>query len=79
MALGLRTLTTQTGQALQKNLHLESDDIATLIGSKAILKLLNANNIEQADSKLLQEQQLLEDLERTALAMRGERKSRNGR
>ncbi|OPH36358.1 type I-F CRISPR-associated helicase Cas3f [Moraxella atlantae] len=72
VALGLRTLTTQTGQALQKNLHLESDDIATLIGSKAILKLLNTNNIEYADSKLLQDQQqLLEDLERTALALRG--------
>lgn len=73
IALGLRTLTTQTGQALQKNLHLDDSEIATLIGSKAILRLLNANTkAEQESSQLLKEQQqLLEDLERTALAMRG--------
>lgn len=73
VALGLRTLTTQTGQALQKNLHLDNGEIATLIGSKAILRLLNANHqAEQKGSQLLKEQQqLLEDLESTALAMQG--------
>lgn len=73
VALGLRTLTTQTGQALQKNLHLDDSEIATLIGSKVILRLLNANNeANQKESQLLKEQrQLLEDLEKTALALRG--------
>lgn len=70
IALGLRTLTTQTGQSLQQNLHLDDSEIATLIGSKAILRLLNANN--NKNDPLIQEQkELLENLEKTALALRG--------
>jgi CRISPR-associated endonuclease/helicase Cas3 len=39
IALGLRTLTQQTGDALTSLLGLADDDIATLIGSQAIKKL----------------------------------------
>ncbi len=39
VALGLRTLTLQTGDALQARLHLESDDLAVLIGSQAVRQL----------------------------------------
>lgn len=41
VALGLRTLTLQTGDALQERLHLESDDLAVLIGSQAVRELHN--------------------------------------
>jgi len=37
VALGLRTLTLQTGAALQDRLELDKTEIATLIGSQAIL------------------------------------------
>lgn len=39
IALGLRTLTLQTGDALQARLGLESDDLAVLIGSQAVQQL----------------------------------------
>jgi len=39
VALGLRTLTLQTGDALRDRLHLENDDLAVLIGSQAVLQL----------------------------------------
>ncbi|WP_434525215.1 type I-F CRISPR-associated helicase Cas3f [Photorhabdus asymbiotica] len=39
IALGLRTLTLQTGGALRKRLHLEEDDLAVLIGSQAVKEL----------------------------------------
>src|SRR5690606_16415695 len=39
IALGLRTLTLQTGDALQDRLKLESDDLAVLIGSQAVKDL----------------------------------------
>jgi len=52
VALGLRTLTLQTGEALQDRLALDKSDIATLIGSQAILRL---NQINQA--KLIDENQ----------------------
>lgn len=39
VALGLRTLTLQTGDALRQRLHLEEDDLAVLIGSQAVLQL----------------------------------------
>lgn len=45
VALGLRTLTLQTGAALLQRLDLDKMDIATLIGSQAILRL---NQIEQS-------------------------------
>ncbi|OAV14875.1 type I-F CRISPR-associated helicase Cas3f [Moraxella catarrhalis] len=74
IALGLRTLTTQTGQALKSLLNLDETEIATLIGSRAVQQLLNKNqnNQEEVDKKLLaQQQQLLEDLEKTHLAYQG--------
>ncbi|MGL5030070.1 MAG: type I-F CRISPR-associated helicase Cas3f [Aeromonas sp.] len=39
VALGLRTLTLQTGDALQTKLSLDSDDLAVLIGSAAVQQL----------------------------------------
>ncbi len=48
IALGLRTLTLQTGKALKKRLDLDEGDIATLIGSQAVLKL---SQINQEDKK----------------------------
>lgn len=39
IALGLRVLTLQTGDALQEKLHLNSDDLAILIGSQAFQQL----------------------------------------
>lgn len=39
IALGLRTLTLQTGEALQARLKLDDDDLAVLIGSQAVTRL----------------------------------------
>ena len=39
LALGLRTLTLQTGDAYRKDLGMSSDELAVLIGSKAVLEL----------------------------------------
>ena len=39
VALGLRTLTLQTGDALKQRLHLTDDDLAVLIGSAAVQQL----------------------------------------
>jgi CRISPR-associated endonuclease/helicase Cas3 len=39
VALGLRTLTLQTGDALEKDLKLKSDELAVLIGSQAVKDL----------------------------------------
>lgn len=39
VALGLRTLTLQTGDALRQRLTLEEDDLAVLIGSQAVQEL----------------------------------------
>lgn len=41
IALGLRTLTLQTGSALQKRLGLGEDDLAVLVGSNAVRELYN--------------------------------------
>jgi len=49
VALGLRTLTLQTGEALQERLELDKTDIATLIGSQAILRLNQINQGKQTD------------------------------
>jgi CRISPR-associated endonuclease/helicase Cas3 len=53
VALGLRTLTLQTGDALQERLKLKSDDLAVLIGSHAVQQLheLNKKQSAQADDK----------------------------
>ncbi|MTH48178.1 type I-F CRISPR-associated helicase Cas3f [Intestinirhabdus alba] len=39
IALGLRTLTLQTGDALRRRLHLDEDDLAVLVGSPAVKQL----------------------------------------
>lgn len=59
VALGLRTLTLQTGDALQSRLRLDSDDMAVLIGSLAVRQLhemrqasLTAREREQLEASL---------------------------
>ncbi|SMC17811.1 CRISPR-associated endonuclease/helicase Cas3 [Andreprevotia lacus DSM 23236] len=47
VALGLRTLTLQTGDALRQRLQLDSDELAVLIGSQAVLALHELNKTEQ--------------------------------
>ncbi|AWX14799.1 type I-F CRISPR-associated helicase Cas3 [Mergibacter septicus] len=42
IALGLRTLTLQTGEALQHRLHLDNDDVAVQIGSQEIKALFES-------------------------------------
>ncbi len=44
IALGLRTLTLQTGDALRDRLHLDNDDLAVLIGSQAVQQLHEQRN-----------------------------------
>jgi CRISPR-associated endonuclease/helicase Cas3 len=48
IALGLRTLTLQTGDALKKHLKLNDEDIAVLIGSQAVKQLYEKHQEEQA-------------------------------
>lgn len=43
VALGLRTLTLQTGDALGEKLHLDKEDLAVLIGSQAVQQLHQLN------------------------------------
>lgn len=52
VALGLRTLTLQTGDALSEKLHLDKDDLAVLIGSQAVQDLhqLNQDNSQTTDN-----------------------------
>ena len=51
VALGLRTLTLQTGDALRDKLTLQNDDLAVLIGSQSIVQLhqFNRNGPEDED------------------------------
>lgn len=52
VALGLRTLTLQTGDALRQRLNLEADDLAVMIGSQAVRDLHEFNTaVEKADSE----------------------------
>lgn len=44
LALGLRTLTLQTGDEYRKRIELEESDLAVLIGSKAVMDLHIKNN-----------------------------------
>ncbi|MGC6388093.1 type I-F CRISPR-associated helicase Cas3f [Ewingella sp. S1.OA.A_B6] len=44
VALGLRTLTLQTGDALGEKLHLDKEDLAVLIGSQAVQQLHQLND-----------------------------------
>lgn len=55
IALGLRTLTLQTGDALKERLQLADEDIAVLIGSQAVKKLYESAK-EEADFENLREE-----------------------
>ncbi len=50
VALGLRTLTLQTGDALRERLHLDADELAVLIGSQAV-KQLHELRVEDEDKR----------------------------
>lgn len=51
IAMGLRTLTLQTGKALTDNRLLDSDEVATMIGSQAVQKIFNgATNSQTIDN-----------------------------
>lgn len=73
VALGLRTLTLQTGDALKKDLNLKDDELAVLIGSQAVKDLhqqsrsseeseQQKNGSESAESLLKDEITLIEGL-----------------
>lgn len=49
VALGLRTLTLQTGDALRDRLKLDTDELAVLIGSQAVQELHEQNKEQQAE------------------------------
>ncbi|SMF44377.1 type I-F CRISPR-associated helicase Cas3f [Pseudobacteriovorax antillogorgiicola] len=46
LAVGLRTLTLQTGNEYRKNLQLDSDSLAVLVGSKALMDLHHRRIVE---------------------------------
>ncbi len=52
IALGLRTLTLQTGDALQARLHLESDDLAVLIGSQSVQQLHELRKEDEQQARI---------------------------
>lgn len=58
VALGLRTLTLQTGDALRDRLHLQDDDLAVMIGSSAVQKL---HQPEMPDTSSLSAEALFAD------------------
>ncbi len=49
VALGLRTLTLQTGDALRSRLQLDTDELAVLVGSQAVQQLHEQHKGEQAE------------------------------
>jgi len=49
IALGLRTLTLQTGDALREMLALGDDELAVLVGSSAVTRLFNLNSGNQKE------------------------------
>ena len=53
IALGLRTLTLQTGQAYRTRLGLGEDDLAVLVGGGAVRQLFNHRQAEQAKAEPL--------------------------
>lgn len=59
--LGLRTLTMQTGRAYQKDLHLDDDELATLVGGAASRDLFEYYQGQAEDSGSESIQSLLEE------------------
>ena len=55
IALGLRTLTLQTGEALASLLNLKKDKYAVMIGSQAVKKLYDKNNNIENDELKIEE------------------------
>jgi CRISPR-associated endonuclease/helicase Cas3 len=51
IALGLRTLTLQTGDALRQRLKLDEEDIAVLIGSQAVRELYEDGSLSSSESE----------------------------
>ncbi len=51
VALGLRTLTLQTGDSLRERLHLQEDDLAVLVGSQAVRQLHELENQNEQPSE----------------------------
>lgn len=51
LALGLRTLTLQTGDEYRERIELNKEELAVLIGSKAIMELHYKHNAEDAEQK----------------------------
>ncbi|VAW87661.1 CRISPR-associated helicase Cas3, partial [hydrothermal vent metagenome] len=49
LALGLRTLTLQTGDEYRERIGLDNSELAVLIGSKAVLELHHQKNVEELD------------------------------
>ncbi len=60
LALGLRTLTLQTGDEYRERIELSDEDVAVLIGSKAVLKLHEGVTENRAESE---EDLLVNDLD----------------
>lgn len=56
IALGLRTLTLQTGRSLQSRLMLDDDDIAVLTGSPAVSELQSESHKRQNDNSSASEE-----------------------
>ncbi|MGL5108803.1 MAG: type I-F CRISPR-associated helicase Cas3f [Vibrio ordalii] len=64
LALGLRTLTLQTGDEYQERLKLKDSDLAVLIGSKAVFELHQSGKpVDKEDKDLEQEELGSESLE----------------
>ena len=59
LALGLRTLTLQTGDEYRERMHLDRNDLAVLIGSSAIAKLHEEN--KEADKEKGEEEEKKEN------------------
>ncbi|MEE9396920.1 MAG: type I-F CRISPR-associated helicase Cas3f [Methylococcales bacterium] len=53
LALGLRTLTLQTGDEYRERIKLENDELAVLIGSRAVMDLHNQNKQDVLTEELM--------------------------
>lgn len=63
VALGLRTLTLQTGDALRSRLRLQEDDLAVLIGSQAVQQLHELHHPDNQGSGSESAEELLDELQ----------------
>jgi CRISPR-associated endonuclease/helicase Cas3 len=66
VALGLRTLTLQTGDSFRNKLHFDSSEMAVVVGSKAVIDLQKANDNNFDNDKInneLQEDFFIDEIE----------------